>query len=109
MTDGRHPPDTLFPLLLLCRLLGSGSVYDQHDVVPAMASVRGHLRVVRPIFEWFERLTVWAFDVVITASETQRLRLHARYGGVGDVLPSGGAARDAYVVLDVHSSVGRPW
>ena len=70
-----NPPDTLFGLLAICRMMGMQTVYDQHDVAPAMASTHPGLRRLRPIFAWFERWTVRAADIVVTSSETQRERL----------------------------------
>lgn len=72
-----NPPDTLFGLLAICRLLGMTTVYDQHDVAPAMASTHPGLRRLRPVFDWLERSTVRFADVVLTSSEGQRARLGA--------------------------------
>lgn len=75
-----NPPDTLFPLLAIGRLLGLRAVYDQHDVVPAMASARPGFGRLRPLFELCERLTVRAANAVLTTSDQQRQRLRDRYG-----------------------------
>lgn len=78
-----NPPDTLFGLLAVCRRLGMRTVYDQHDVVPAMAMTHPGLRRLRRGFEWCERMTVRSADIVLTTSETQRERL--RQAGCDDV------------------------
>lgn len=70
-----NPPDTLFVLLAACRLLGMTTVYDQHDVVPAMATTHPGLRRLRRLFSWCERQTLRAADVVMTTSQGQRQRL----------------------------------
>lgn len=90
-----NPPDTLFPLLVVCRLLGVGTIYDQHDVVPAMATARGNLRWIRPLFELLERLTVRCADVVLTSSRTQQRRLEDRYGVTPVLVRSATVAEDA--------------
>ena len=75
-----NPPDTLFPMLVLARLLGITTVYDQHDLVPAMASARPGFGRLRPLLEVFERLTVRAARVVLTTSLEQQRRLAERFG-----------------------------
>ena len=74
-----NPPDSLFPVLALCRARGIRTIYDQHDVAPAMASMRPGLRRLRWLFDWCERLTVRASDVVVTSSQSQQTRLRERY------------------------------
>lgn len=90
-----NPPDTLFTLLAVCRLRGIGTIYDQHDVVPAMATARGNLRWIRPLFEVLERLTVRCSDVVLTSSRTQQRRLEDRYGVTPVLVRSATVADDA--------------
>lgn len=75
-----NPPDTLFSLLVLCRAKGITTIYDQHDVAPAMASMRPGLRRLRWFFEWCERLTVASADVVVTSSQSQQERLRRLFG-----------------------------
>ncbi|HVM55160.1 MAG TPA: glycosyltransferase [Acidimicrobiales bacterium] len=75
-----NPPDTLFPMLVLARLAGLRTIYDQHDVAPAMASARPRFGALRGLFELFERLTVRAAHAVLTTSEEQARRLGDRYG-----------------------------
>jgi glycosyltransferase involved in cell wall biosynthesis len=75
-----NPPDLLSGLLRWARRHGCTTVYDQHDVVPALAEARGTARRLRGVFEFCERRTVHAADVVITPSQEQVDRLRARYG-----------------------------
>jgi glycosyltransferase involved in cell wall biosynthesis len=75
-----NPPDTLFPLLAAARLAGIRTVYDQHDVAPAMASARPGFARLRPLLELCERLTVRLATVVMTTSVEQQRRLDDRFG-----------------------------
>jgi glycosyltransferase involved in cell wall biosynthesis len=83
-----NPPDTLFPVLALARLAGIRGVYDQHDLTPAMATARPGFERLRPLLEWFERLTVRSARRVITTSVEQQRRLRERYGVDADVIRS---------------------
>ena len=74
-----NPPDLLAGLLRWARRRGCTTVYDQHDVVPALTGVYGPFRRLRGFFEYCERRTVLAADVVITPSEEQVERLRLRY------------------------------
>jgi glycosyltransferase involved in cell wall biosynthesis len=74
-----NPPDTLFPVLALARVAGVRTLYDQHDLTPAMASARPGFGRLRPLLELFERLTVRLSTGVITTSREQRIRLRDRY------------------------------
>lgn len=75
-----NPPDSLFILLWTARRLGLGTLYDQHDLVPAMASARPGFGWLRPLLERCERWTVANADLVSTTSSVQRDRLHDLYG-----------------------------
>lgn len=75
-----NPPDTLFPLLWASRALGARTIYDQHDVAPAMARTRQSFTFLARLFEVLERLTVRAAEMVITSSAEQQERLALRYG-----------------------------
>ena len=83
-----NPPDTLFPVLALARLARVRTLYDQHDLTPAMASARPGFERLRPLLELFERCTVALSDRVITTSLEQQRRLRSRYGVVADVVRS---------------------
>lgn len=71
-----NPPDLLAGLLRWARRRGCTSVYDQHQVTPALAQTRRE----RWLSGYRERRTVRAADVVITPSQEQVDRLRARYG-----------------------------
>jgi glycosyltransferase involved in cell wall biosynthesis len=70
----------LFGLLRWARRRGCRTVYDQHDVVPALAGSRPAFRRLEPFFLSCERRTVEAADVVLTPSEEQAQRLRRIYG-----------------------------
>jgi glycosyltransferase involved in cell wall biosynthesis len=74
-----NPPDLLAGLLRWARRRGCTTVYDQHDVVPALTGVYGPFRRLRGFFEYCERRTLLAADVVITPSQEQVERLRSRY------------------------------
>ena len=75
-----NPPDTLAPVLAAARRRGIATVYDQHDLVPAMASARPGFAWLRRLFERFEAATVRHADLVLTTSIEQQERLRDRYG-----------------------------
>ena len=75
-----NPPDTLAPVLAAARRRGIATVYDQHDLVPAMASARPGFGWLRRLFERFEAATVRHADAVLTTSVEQQQRLRSRYG-----------------------------
>ena len=93
-----NPPDMLFGLLRWARRRGCRTVYDQHDVVPALAGSRPAFRRLEPFFLACERRTVEAADVVLTPSQEQveRLRLlydrHAVVVRTASIVASGDAA-----------------
>ncbi|MBS2963389.1 glycosyltransferase [Actinocrinis puniceicyclus] len=75
-----NPPDMLFGLLRWARRRGCRTVYDQHDVVPALAGSRPAFRKLEPFFLACERRTVAAADAVLTPSTQQAQRLRRLYG-----------------------------
>jgi glycosyltransferase involved in cell wall biosynthesis len=75
-----NPPDMLFGLLRWARGRGCTTVYDQHDVVPALAGSRPAFRRLEPFFLACEGRTVRAADVVLTPSREQAERLRRLYG-----------------------------
>jgi glycosyltransferase involved in cell wall biosynthesis len=75
-----NPPDMLFGLLRWARRRGCRTVYDQHDVVPALAGSRPAFRRLEPFFLSCERRTVQAADAVLTPSTEQAGRLLRIYG-----------------------------
>jgi glycosyltransferase involved in cell wall biosynthesis len=74
-----NPPDMLFGLLRWARRRGCRTVYDQHDVVPALAGSRPAFAKLEPFFLSCERRTVEAADVVLTPSQEQVERLRLLY------------------------------
>jgi glycosyltransferase involved in cell wall biosynthesis len=74
-----NPPDMLFRLLRWARRRGCWTVYDQHDVVPALAGSRPAFQKLEPLFLACERKTVAAADVVLTPSSEQVERLRQLY------------------------------
>jgi glycosyltransferase involved in cell wall biosynthesis len=74
-----NPPDMLFGLLRWARRHGCRTVYDQHDVVPALAGSRPAFRRLERFFLACERRTVAAADVVLTPSQEQVERLRKLY------------------------------
>jgi glycosyltransferase involved in cell wall biosynthesis len=74
-----NPPDMLFRLLRWARRRGCWTVYDQHDVVPALAGSRPAFQKLEPLFLACERKTVAAADVVLTPSSAQVERLRKLY------------------------------
>lgn len=74
-----NPPDMLFGLLRWARRRGCRTVYDQHDVVPALAGSRPAFAKLEPFFLYCERRTVEAADVVLTPSQEQVERLRKLY------------------------------
>lgn len=74
-----NPPDMLFGLLRWARRHGCRTVYDQHDVVPALAGSRPAFRRLERFFLACERRTIAAADVVLTPSQEQVERLRRLY------------------------------
>jgi glycosyltransferase involved in cell wall biosynthesis len=89
-----NPPDTLFPLLALARVARIRTLYDQHDLSPAMASARPGFERIRPLLELCERLTVRTAHRVITTGVEQQQRLRGRYGIAAEVVRSAPHADD---------------
>jgi glycosyltransferase involved in cell wall biosynthesis len=75
-----NPPDMLFRLLSWARRRGCWTVYDQHDVVPALAGSRPAFQKLERLFLACERKTVAAADMVLTPSSEQVERLRKLYG-----------------------------
>lgn len=75
-----NPPDLSFRLLRRARRRGVRTLYDQHDVVPLLASSRPSFRKLAPFFQACERRTVAAADAILTPSIEQADRLRELYG-----------------------------
>jgi len=76
-----NPPDTLFGVGFVARLLGREVVFDHHDLAPELFEAKlGDSPVVR-LLRVFERLTFRASTLVLAANESHREVAIAR-GGV---------------------------
>jgi len=89
-----NPPDMLFGLLRWARRRGVRTVYDQHDVVPALAGSRPAFARLEPFFLACERRTVQAADAVLTPSQEQVERLRTLYGREAVVVRTASIAAD---------------
>jgi glycosyltransferase involved in cell wall biosynthesis len=87
-----NPPDLTFGLLRWARRHGITTVYDQHDVVPLLASSRPSFRRLAPFFQYCERRTVAAADAVLTPSLEQVQRLQDLYGRTAIVVRTAAVA-----------------
>jgi len=69
-----NPPDFLFPIGWLFRLMGSAFIFDQHDLAPEVYVVQGGRKggAVQRFLLWCERQTYRLADVVISTNETYR-------------------------------------
>jgi glycosyltransferase involved in cell wall biosynthesis len=86
-----NPPDLGFFCWALTRGSGSAIVYDHHDSVPLLA-VLTPLRRLMPMFRLLENLTVRTADVVLVASEEQRLRMSRELGAQAVLIRSATSA-----------------
>lgn len=77
-----NPPDTLFPIARIARLLGRHVIYDQHDLAPELFRVKfgDDSPVVRAV-TWMERRTYRVASVVVVPNESHR-RIALERGGV---------------------------
>jgi glycosyltransferase involved in cell wall biosynthesis len=101
-----NPPDMLFGLLRWARRRGCRTVYDQHDVVPALAGSRPAFRRLEPFFLACERRTVAAADVVLTPSQEQVERLRLLYGRQAVVVRTASIVAGADSKQDEHGEPG---
>jgi len=79
-----NPPDFLFVIGRVFKLLGKKFVFDQHDVVPEACASRWSgikLRLTHAIARWTEQASYRTADVVIAPNESVR-RLAVERGGV---------------------------
>ncbi len=67
-----NPPDTLAVLLVLARMLGRRTVFDNHDLFPEMFELRYRNRLLAGLLRRFQRLAFRAPDLVITTNESQQ-------------------------------------
>jgi glycosyltransferase involved in cell wall biosynthesis len=76
-----NPPDTLFGVAFLARLLGRRVVFDHHDLAPELFEAKFGASAVTGVLRLFERLTFAGATLVIAANESHREVARTR-GGV---------------------------
>lgn len=70
---GCNPPDTIFLVALVFKMLGKKFIFDHHDLSPELFKVKfGKNRMLHRILSVLERLTFLTADVVITTNESYR-------------------------------------
>ncbi len=67
-----NPPDTLAFLLVLARLLGRRTVFDNHDLFPDLFALRYDSPRATRLLRVFQRLAFREGDLVLTTNESQR-------------------------------------
>jgi len=78
-----NPPDTLFGVGFLARLLGRQVVFDHHDLAPELFEAKfGDSAVVRAL-RFFERLTFASSTLVVTANESHH-EVAMKRGGIAE-------------------------
>jgi glycosyltransferase involved in cell wall biosynthesis len=72
IVHANNPPDTLGVLLVLARLLGRRTVFDNHDLFPDLFAVRYRSPLLTRLLRVFQHISFWAADLVLTTNESQR-------------------------------------
>jgi glycosyltransferase involved in cell wall biosynthesis len=67
-----NPPDTLFGIGFLARMLGRQVVFDHHDLAPELFEAKFGASAVSGVLRAFERLTFSASTLVISTNESYR-------------------------------------
>jgi glycosyltransferase involved in cell wall biosynthesis len=67
-----NPPDTLFGIGFLARMLGRRVVFDHHDLAPELFEAKFGASAVSGVLRAFERLTFAASTLVIATNESYR-------------------------------------
>jgi glycosyltransferase involved in cell wall biosynthesis len=67
-----NPPDTLFGIGLLARLMGRRVVFDHHDLAPELFEAKFGVSPVARLLRLFERLTFGVANAVLAANESHR-------------------------------------
>ena len=73
-----NPPDTLFGVAFLARLLGRRVVFDHHDLAPELFAAKFGDSPVVGVLRLFERLTFAGANLVIAANGSHREIAEAR-------------------------------
>ena len=76
-----NPPDTLFGIGFLARLLGRDTVFDHHDLAPELFEAKFGDPRVAAVLRRFERLSMRSATLVLAANESHRELARGR-GGV---------------------------
>jgi glycosyltransferase involved in cell wall biosynthesis len=76
-----NPPDTLFGVGFLARLLGRRVVFDHHDLAPELFEAKFGASAVTGVLRLFERLTFASATLVIAANESHQ-EVARKRGGV---------------------------
>lgn len=76
-----NPPDFLFPVAGLARVMGRGVVYDHHDLAPELFEQKFGGGWPVALLRWCERMTMRGADIVVAANDSHRATATAR-GGV---------------------------
>lgn len=78
-----NPPDTLFVVGFLFKLLGKKFVFDHHDLAPELYQSRYRSRgnVVLWGLQWAEKCSLKLADITIATNESYK-RIHIQRGGV---------------------------
>ena len=67
-----NPPDLLFPVGGLARLMGRAVIFDHHDLAPELFEEKYGMRWAAAILRWCERMTVSVASVVISTNDSYR-------------------------------------
>ena len=67
-----NPPDTLFGVGFIARLLGRGVVFDHHDLAPELFEAKFGQSAIVATLRHFERLTFLSASTVLAANESHR-------------------------------------
>jgi glycosyltransferase involved in cell wall biosynthesis len=79
-----NPPDTLFPLGLLGRLLGCRFVFDQHDLFPELVATKYASRPLAGAARVAQRASMRSAHLVVTTNASQRDAALLEKGGSED-------------------------
>lgn len=68
-----NPPDLIFLVALPFKLIGKKFLFDHHDICPELFAVKfGRKGLLHKAMLFFEKMTYWSADLVITANDTFR-------------------------------------
>ncbi len=79
-----NPPDTLFGVGFVARLLGRKVVFDHHDLAPELFEAKLGPSPIAGVLRAFERLTFRSATMVVAANESHRAVAIDRGGMPGD-------------------------